>query len=77
MKEKQTKLKEMSYHQFQSTPIVQPTVDQTLLAAAIAQSKAMGGAAFNPVLVNPISVSARLNLNFFLNVLNRINLFWG
>ena len=36
MKEKQKKLKEMRYHQVQSTPFVQPTVDQALLAAATA-----------------------------------------
>ena len=36
MKEKQKKLKEMRLHQVQSTPFVQPTVDQALLAAAIA-----------------------------------------
>ena len=49
MKEKQKKLKEMRYHQVQSTPFVQPTVDQALLAAAIAQAQAMGGAAVNPL----------------------------
>ena len=44
-KEKQKRLKEMRLHQAQSTPFVQPTVDQALLAAAIAQAQAMGGAA--------------------------------
>ena len=76
MKEKQKKLKEMRYHQVQSTPFVQPTVDQTLLAAAIAQAQAMGGAAVNPVfpvlpvLVNPVGTSASLNLNHLLNPLH-------
>ena len=37
IKEKQKKLKEMRLHQAQPTPFVQPTVDQALLAAAIAQ----------------------------------------
>ena len=40
-KEKQKKLKEMRLHPGQSTPFVQPTVDQALLAAAIAQAQAM------------------------------------
>ena len=48
-KEKQKKLKDMRLHQAQPTPFVQPTVDQALLAAAIAQAQAMGGAAVNPV----------------------------
>ena len=60
MKEKQKKLKEMRYHQVQSTPFVQPTVDQTLLAAAIAQGQAMGGAAVNPVFVNPVGGFRRI-----------------
>ena len=68
MKEKQKKLKDMRYHQVQSTPLAQPTVDQTLLAAAIAQ--AMGGAAVNPVLVNPVGTSAGSNLNHLLNPLH-------
>ena len=70
MKEKQKKLKEMRYRQVQSTPFVQPTVDQTLLAAAIAQAQAMGGAAVNPVFVNPVGTSAGLNLNHLLNPLH-------
>ena len=70
MKEKQKKLKEMRYHQVQSTPFVQPTVDQMLLAAAIAQAQAMGGAAINPVFVNPVGTSAGLNLNHLLNLLH-------
>ena len=70
MKEKQKKLKEMRYHQVQSTPFVQPTVDQTLLAAAIAQAQAMGGAAVNPAFVNPVGTSAGLNLNHLLNLLH-------
>ena len=41
IKEKQKKLKEMRLHQAQPTPFVQPTVDQALLAAAIAQAQAM------------------------------------
>ena len=70
MKEKQKKLKEMRYHQVQPTPFVQPTVDHTLLAAAIAQAQAMGGAAVNPVFVNPVGASAGLNLNHLLNPLH-------
>ena len=70
MKEKQRKLKEMRYYQVQSTPFVQPTVDQTLLAAAIAQAQAMGGAAVNPVFVNPVGTSAGLTLNHLLNPLH-------
>ena len=70
MKEKQKKLKEMRYHQVQSTLFVRPTVDQTLFAAAIAQAQAMGGAAFNPVFVNPVATSAGLNLNHLLNPLH-------
>ena len=70
MKEKQKKLKDMRYHQVQSTPFVQPTVDQTLFAAAIAQAQAMGGAAVNPVFVNPVGTSAALNLNHLLNPLH-------
>ena len=53
----------------QSTPFVQPTVDRTLLAAAIAQAQAMGGAAVNLVLVNPVGTPAGLNLNYLLNPL--------
>ena len=64
MKEKQKKLKEMRYHQVQSTPFVQPTVDQTLLVAAIAQAQAMGGG------VNPVGTSAGLNPNHLLNQLH-------
>ena len=41
IKEKQKKLKEMRLHQAPQTPFVQPTVDQALLAAAIAQAQAM------------------------------------
>ena len=70
MKGKQKKLKEMRYHQVQSTPFVQPTVDQTLLAGAIAQAQAMGGAAVNPVFVNPVGTSAGLNLNHLLDPLH-------
>ena len=70
MKEKQKKLKEMRYQQVQSTPFVQPTVEQTLLAAAIAQAKAMGGTAVNPVFVNPVCTSAGLNVNHLLNPLH-------
>ena len=62
MEEKQKKLKEMRYHQVQSTLFVQPTVDQMLLAAAIAQAQAIGGAAINPFFVNPVGISAGLNL---------------
>ena len=57
MKEKQKSLEKMRYHQVQSTLFVQPTVDQTLLAAAIAQAQAIGGAAVNPVFVNPVGTS--------------------
>ena len=70
MKKKQKKLKEMRYHQVESTPLVQLTVDQTLLAAAIAQAQGMGGAAVNPVFVNPVGASAGLNLNHVLNPLD-------
>ena len=70
MKEKQKKLKEIRYHQVQSTLLVQPTVDQTLLAAANAQAQAMGGAAVNPVFVNAFGTSAGLNLNHLLNPLH-------
>ena len=69
-KEKQKKLKEMRLHQAQSTPFVQPTVDQALLAAAIAQAQAMGGAAVNPVFVNPVGTSTGFNLNHLLNPLH-------
>ena len=70
MKEKQKKLKEMRYHQVQSTPFVQPAVDQALLAAAISQAQAMGGAAVNPVFVNPVGTSTGFNLNHLLNPLH-------
>ena len=70
IKEKQKKLKEMRLHQGQSTPFVQPTVDQALLAAAIAQAQAMGGAAVNPVFVNPVRTSTGFNLNHLLNPLH-------
>ena len=69
-KEKQKKLKEMRLHQAQSTPLVQPTVDQALLAAAIAQARAMGGAAVNPVFGNPVGTSTGFNLNHLLNPLH-------
>ena len=69
MKGKQKKLKLMRYHQVQSTPFMQPTVDHALLAAAIAQAQAMGGVAFNPVFVNSIGASTGLNLNHLLNPL--------
>ena len=69
-KEKQKKLKDMRYHQVQSTPFVQPTVGQTLLAAAIAQAQAMGGAAVNPVFFNPVGTSTGLNLNHLRNPLH-------
>ena len=49
MKEKQKKPNEMRYHQVKSTPFVQPTVEQRLQAAAIAQAQATGGAAVNLV----------------------------
>ena len=49
----------MRLHQAQPTPFVQPTVDQALLAAAIAQAQAMGGAAVNPVFVNPLAARSR------------------
>ena len=70
LKEKQKKLKEMRLHQAQSTPFVKPTVDQALLAAAIAQAQAMGGAAVNPVFVNPVGTSTGFNLNHLLNPLH-------
>ena len=70
IKEKQKKLKEMRLHQAQSTPFLQPTVDQALLAAAIAQAQAMGGAAVNPVFVNPVGTSTGFNLNHLLNQLH-------
>ena len=70
MKEKQKKLKEMRLHQVQSTLFVQPTVDQALLAAAIAQAQAMEGAAVNPVFVNPVGTSTGFNLNHLLNPLH-------
>ena len=69
-KEKQRKWKEMRLHQAQSTPFVQPTVDQTLPAVAIAQAQAMGGAAVNPVFVNPVGTSTGFNLNHLLNPLH-------
>ena len=69
-KEKQKKLKEMRLHQAQPTPFVQPTVDQALLAAAIAQAQAMGGDAVNPVFVNPVGTSTGFNLNHLLNPLH-------
>ena len=69
-KENQKKLKEMRLHQAQSTPFVQPTVDQALLAAAIAQARAMGGAAVNPVFSNPVGTSTGFNLNHLLNPLH-------
>ena len=70
MKRKQKKLKEMRYQQVQSTQFVQPTVDQALLAAAIAQAQAMIGAAVNIVFVDPVGTSAGLNLNHLLNLLH-------
>ena len=70
MKEEQWKLNEMRYHQVQSIPFVQSSVDQTLLAATIAQAQAMGGAAVNPVFANPVGTSAGLNLNHLLNPLH-------
>ena len=70
LREKQKKLKEMRLHRAQSTPFVQPTVDQALLAAAIAQAQAMGGAAVNPVFVNPVGTSTGFNLNHLLNPLH-------
>ena len=70
LKEKQKKLKEMRLHQAQSTPFVQPTVDQALLAAAIAQAQAMGSAAVNPVFVKPVGTSTGFNLNHLLNPLH-------
>ena len=60
----------MRYHQAQSTPFVQPTVDQALLAAAIAQAQAMGGAAVKPVFVNRVGTSTGFNLNHLLNPLH-------
>ena len=70
LKEKQKKLKEMRLHQAQPTPFVQPTVDQALLAAAIAQAHAMGGAAVRPVFVNRVGTSTGFNLNHLLNPLH-------
>ena len=70
LKEKQRRLKEMRLHQAQPTPFVQPTVDQALLVAAIAQAQAMGGAAVNPVFVNPVGTSTGFNLNHLLNPLH-------
>ena len=70
MREKQRKLKKMRLHQVQTTPFVQPTVDQALLVAAIAQAQAMGGAAVNPVFVNPVGTSTGFNLNHLLNPLH-------
>ena len=70
IKEKQKKLKEMRLHQAQPTPFVQPTVNQALLAAAIAQAQAMGGAAVNPVFVNPVGTATNFNLNHLLNPLH-------
>ena len=70
LREKQKKLKEMRLHRAQSTPFVQPTVDQALLAAAIAQAQAMGGAAVNPVFVNPVGTSTGFNLYHLLNPLH-------
>ena len=70
VKEKQKKLKEMRLHQAQPTPFVQPTVDQALLAAAIAQAQTMGGAAVNPVFVNPVGTATNFNLNHLLNPLH-------
>ena len=66
IKEKQKKLKEMRLHQAQPTPFVQPTVDQALLAAAIAQAQAMGGAACQP----GVRQSGWHNLNHLLNPLH-------
>ena len=45
-------------------------MDQALLAAAIAQAQAMGGAAVNPVFVNPVGTSTGFNLNHLLNPLH-------
>ena len=70
LKEKQKKLKEMRLHQAQPTPFLQPTVDQALLAAAIAQAQAMGGAAVNPGFVNAVGTSTGFNLNHLLNPLH-------
>ena len=70
IKEKQKKLKEMRLHQAPQTPFVQPTVDQALLAAAIAQAQAMGGAAVNPVFVDPVGTATNFNLNHLLNPLH-------
>ena len=70
IKEKQKKLKEMRLHQAPQTPFVQPTVDQALLAAAIAQAQAMGGAAVNPVFVDPVGTGTNFNLNHLLNPLH-------
>ena len=60
----------MRLHQAQPTPFVQPTVDQALLAAAIAQAQAMGSAAVNPVFVNPVGTATNFNLNHLLNPLH-------
>ena len=70
IKEKQKKMKEMRMHQAGSTTFLQPTVDQALLAAAIAQAQAMGGAAVNPVFVNPVGTAQNFNLNHLLNPLH-------
>ena len=70
IKEKQKKLKEMRLHQAQPAPFVPPTVDQALLAAAIAQAQAMGGAAVSPVFVNPVGTATNFNLNHLLNPLH-------
>ena len=67
---KQKKLKGMRYDQVQSTPLVQPTVDQTFLAAAIAQAQAMGGTTVYPVFINHVGTFAGLNLNHLLNLLH-------
>ena len=69
-KEKQKKWKEMRLHQAQPTPFVQPAVDQALLATAIAQAQAMGGAAVNQVFFNPVGTSTGFNLNHLLNPLH-------
>ena len=61
---------QMRLHQAQPTPFVQPTVDHALLAAAIAQAQAMGGAAVNPVFVNPVGTATNFNLNHVLNPLH-------
>ena len=69
-KEQQKILKDMRPHQAQSTPFVEPMVDQMLLAAAIAHAQAMGGAAVSPVFVSPVGASAGLNPNHLLNPLH-------